>query len=169
MKLLAFTADGLDADCLPESTLIRPATPLFYPEEGADWHLALWLAVRINRLGKSISRKFAPRYYDAVTVALRLDCHTSPTPGLLAVMDGSVATGEWVDIADAGEGIDVRHDGAVYTLAVDRDTIDEAIARASRLITLRMGDILLLPTLRSLPLAPRSRVELAPLLSLKVV
>ena len=51
----------------PDSALVLQGRPLFMPEEGEGWQAQICLAVKISRLGKNISEKFAPRYYDAVS------------------------------------------------------------------------------------------------------
>ena len=67
MKIIRLTGSEplSDIDFHPDSALLLPGRPLFYPDFGGDWHACLFLAIRINRLGKSVSEKFAPRYYDS--------------------------------------------------------------------------------------------------------
>ena len=42
------------------------------PEWGEGWVAPLHPSVRIGRLGKNIARKFASRYYDGVSLSLRV-------------------------------------------------------------------------------------------------
>lgn len=63
-------ADASEPDWydLPESTLLRSGNPFFIPDFDTEFGAYPSIAVRIGRLGKSISAKFAPRYVDAVGV-----------------------------------------------------------------------------------------------------
>ncbi len=53
---------------LPETALQRNGKPVFLPDYANPAHLEVHLAVRLCRLGRHISARFASRYYDAVTV-----------------------------------------------------------------------------------------------------
>ena len=67
-----------DVDFHPDSALLLPGRPMFYPDFTGDWQAQLYMAVHINRLGKSVSTKFAPRYYDGASVAVRVEPLLSP-------------------------------------------------------------------------------------------
>ena len=53
-----------------DSSLLKDKKPLFLPEELGRIDYETELVVRICRLGKGISQRFAHRYYDAVTVGI---------------------------------------------------------------------------------------------------
>ena len=53
-----------------DSTLLKDGKPLFVPHFTQCLVGTFHVAVRICRLGKSIPRRFAHRYYDAVTVGI---------------------------------------------------------------------------------------------------
>lgn len=50
----------------PETALLRDNKPFFLPDFSSDVQYELEVVVRISKMGKNISEKFAPRYYDAV-------------------------------------------------------------------------------------------------------
>ncbi len=59
----------------PDTALLRNNQPFFYPGYTKDVRATLALVVRISRLGRSIGRPFANRYYDAVSVGMDLTAH----------------------------------------------------------------------------------------------
>lgn len=54
----------------PDSALLKDGKPFFIPDFSNEVHYETELVVRINRLGKNISERFAHRCYDAVTVGI---------------------------------------------------------------------------------------------------
>ena len=82
-----------DIDIHPDSALILPGRPLFMPEWGEGWVASLHPSVRIGRLGKNIARKFASRYYDGVSLSLRVTLRESAgLEGVLSGMDSSLVS-----------------------------------------------------------------------------
>ena len=54
----------------PDSALLKDGKPFFIPDFTKQCDYEVELVVRICRLGKNISPRFAHRYYDAVTVGI---------------------------------------------------------------------------------------------------
>jgi acylpyruvate hydrolase len=54
----------------PASALLRNNDPFFIPEFSDDIHHEIELIVKINRLGKYIEKKFAPRYYSEIGLGI---------------------------------------------------------------------------------------------------
>ncbi|MBS1772001.1 MAG: fumarylacetoacetate hydrolase family protein [Bacteroidetes bacterium] len=54
----------------PRSALLFPDKPLYYPEFTDDLHYECELVVKICKNGKYIKEKFAPKYYNEITVGL---------------------------------------------------------------------------------------------------
>ena len=54
----------------PDSAILKDGKPFFIPDFSNEVHYETELVVRINRLGKNISPRFASRYYDALTVGI---------------------------------------------------------------------------------------------------
>lgn len=158
MKIIRLTSlcAEFDADIHPDSAMILPGRPLFMPEEGDGWVAGLYLAARISRLGKNVARKFAPRYYDGVTAALRVgmpDGACDFPEGLLSGMDSSVVHGDWQDAEALKSVISVSLGAPLkwscpenrVEFAPMAEAVDAAIARVSGYMTLKMGDMLMLP------------------------
>lgn len=56
--------------CKPDSAILPKGNPFFIPDWTSDVHYEVELVVRIDRLGKHISKEFAPRYYGAVGLGI---------------------------------------------------------------------------------------------------
>ena len=87
-----------------DSALLKDKKPFFIPDDLGTIEYETELVVRICRLGKTISERFAHRYYDAVTVGIdftarelqqKLRAQGLPWD-LCKGFDGSAALGEWI-------------------------------------------------------------------------
>lgn len=154
---------SLDIDIHPDSAMILPGRPLFMPEWGEGWEAVMHPAVRIGRLGKNIAVKFASRYYDGLTVALRVTlADAAGREGVLSGMDSTIITGEWLAPSAAGGEITVGCGGSTVSVPPPASMIDEVIARVSEYMTLKMGDVILLPAVgQALPLSEGRRVAVS--------
>ena len=54
----------------PASALQLPHNPFFYPDFSHEIHYETELVLRICKPGRSIEERFAPNYYDAITVGI---------------------------------------------------------------------------------------------------
>lgn len=87
-----------------DSALLKDHKPFFIPDDMGKIECEAEVVVRICRLGKTISERFAHRYYDAVTVGidftareLQQKLREKGLPwDLCKGFDGSAALGEWV-------------------------------------------------------------------------
>ena len=89
-----------------DSALLKDSKPFFVPDFMGRIDYETELVVRISRLGKCISQRFAHRYYDAVTVGIdftardlqrKLRAEGLPWE-LCKGFDGSAALGKWLPI-----------------------------------------------------------------------
>ena len=141
----------------PDSALLKDSTPFFIPDFCKQVDYETELVVRINRLGKNISERFASRYYDAVTVGidftardLQRKFRTEGMPWELCKgFDNSAAIGDWIpvnqfaDIQDINFHLDI--DGKTVQRGNTRDMlfrVDQIIAYVSQFCTLKIGDLL---------------------------
>ena len=141
----------------PDSALLKDGKPFFIPDFSKEIHYETELVVRINRLGKNISERFADRYYDAVTVGIdftardlqrRLRAAGHPWE-ISKGFDNSAAIGTWVSIDDFEDiqNLDLRLtiDGNTVQEGNTRDMlfkVDRIIAWISKFYTLKIGDLL---------------------------
>ena len=140
-----------------DSSLLKDKKPLFLPEELGRIDYETELVVRICRLGKGISQRFAHRYYDAVTVGIDFTardlqwklCEAGHPWDLCKGFDGAAAIGEWVPV-DKFRDIQAIHfhldiNGKTVQEGCSSDMlykVDELISYISRWFTLKTGDIL---------------------------
>lgn len=143
---------------LPETSLQRNGKPVFLPDYANPAQLEVHLAVRICRLGRHISARFASRYYDAVTVmphfiapALWEKTQKLGLPWDAALgFDNATPLGEFVEIPPSTVSqldFSLRVDGEVQmagSTAQWLHHVDEVIAEVSQYFTLRRGDLLLM-------------------------
>ncbi|MFC5408887.1 fumarylacetoacetate hydrolase family protein [Larkinella bovis] len=54
----------------PETAILRPGDPFFYPDFSTDVHFEVEILVRISRTGKNIDPKFAHRYYEEIGIGI---------------------------------------------------------------------------------------------------
>ena len=140
-----------------DSALLKDRKPFFVPDwcEQVDYETEL--VVRICRLGKSIPRQFAHRYYDALTVGidftardLQRQLRAKGQPWEICKgFDGSAGIGQWIekeqwrDIQNVNFHLDIN--GTTVQKGCSSDMIygvDELIAYISKFFTLKTGDLL---------------------------
>ncbi len=140
-----------------DSSLLQNRKPFFLPDHLGQIDYEAEVVVRINRVGKTISRKFAHRYYDAVTLGIdftardlqkKLRAEGKPWD-LCKGFDGAAAIGEWIpkekfpDIQSLNFHLDIN--GSTVQQGNTADMlykIDEIISYISQFYTLKTGDIL---------------------------
>ena len=141
----------------PDSALLKDGKPFFIPDFSNEIHYETELVVRISRLVKIISERFAHRYYDAVTVGIDFTARDlqrrfreAGNPWELSKgFDNSAVIGTFVpmeyfkDIQNIRFHLDI--DGNTVQRGCTCDmlfTVDRIIAYVSRFLTLKMGDLL---------------------------
>ena len=88
-----------------DSALLKDHKPFFIPDHLGRIDYETEVVVRICRLGKNISERFAHRYYDAVTVGIDFTARDIQKKAsqngqpwtICKGFDGSAAIGEWVE------------------------------------------------------------------------
>lgn len=136
--------------------MARNRQPWFVPDFGDNWQWSVALAVRISRLGKCIQPKFASRYYDARTLLLLPSCSSPQAPQWSQCMDGAAIAGDWMPLTENIMNIN----GTMYDMA--DFGFDSFIAEASKIVTLKTGDIIAMPleSFKANPATIDSHVEL---------
>ena len=140
-----------------DSSLLKNGKPFFVPDHLGRIEYEAEVVVRICKLGKTVPERFAPRYYDAVTVGidftarkLQRELIKRGHPWDLAKgFDGAACIGEWTD---KNEFLDIQ--GINFHLDVNGQTVqractcdmlhkvDQVIAYISQFYTLKTGDLL---------------------------
>lgn len=142
----------------PDSALLPKGQPFFYPDFSNEIHHELELVVRIDKVGKCISEKFARRYYSSVALGLDFTARDlqrrfkeDRLPWTLAKgFDGAAVLSPFVSLEELGHGIqDLRfrllRNGVEVQNGYSGDMIfpvDSLIAYVSRFMTLKTGDLI---------------------------
>ncbi len=143
----------------PDTALLRNNQPFFYPDFTKDVRATLALVLRINRLGRSIGKQFAARYFDAVGVGMDIvaydllqQCEQLHLPADCArSFDYAAPIGpDFVSITKniVDYNLQLFHNGAALQAAAPllAHSPEEIIAHISQFLTLKIGDYLYLHT-----------------------
>lgn len=143
----------------PDTALLRNNAPFYIPDFSREVHYECELVVRINRVGRAISERFAHRYYDEVGLGIDFTARDLQRQAIAEglpwerakAFDHSAALSpEFLPLAELGGDVQQLH----FALEVNgerRQTgftaemlfgVDRLIAAVSRYVTLRMGDLL---------------------------
>ena len=143
MKIIGFVyRDGKPERVLKgDSCLLNGRKPMFVPDWTKELGVTECLILRVSRLGKEIAPRFANRYYDAVapgadfTAVDKLrEAQTAGRSWTEAIaFDFSLAVGEWVLPSTPA----YRPQNGEWLL-----TPEDAIAQASKIMTIRQGDLI---------------------------
>jgi 2-keto-4-pentenoate hydratase/2-oxohepta-3-ene-1,7-dioic acid hydratase in catechol pathway len=142
----------------PDTALLKDGKPFYLPCFSSDMQYEAEIVVKINRLGKNISKRFAHRYYNEVTIGIDMTARDLQQKfrqeglswELCKSFDNSAVIGDFIPLNDLENGID----SLSFRLDIDGKTVqesntalmnfktDEIIEYVSRFITLRMGDLI---------------------------
>ena len=123
-----------------DSCLLNGRKPLFVPDWTQELGVTECVILRVSRLGKEISLKFADRYYDAyapgadfIAMDKAREAQQEGRPWTESIaFDYSLAIGEWIEgPSDKGQ--------STKELVLSPE---EAIVEASRVMTIRQGDLI---------------------------
>ncbi len=141
----------------PDTAVLRNNKPFYIPDFSSEVHYETELIVKINRIGKNISPKFASRYYNEIGLGVdftardiqrRLKSEGKPWE-ICKAFDNSAVIGDFVSREELG---DLRN--ILFHLDIDGQTvqqgnsadmifdIDTLVAYVSKFFTLKIGDIL---------------------------
>lgn len=141
---------------LPDSSLLRENRPFFVPRFSNEILPQTHIVVRINKLGRNISEKFAHRYYDEIALGVDFTAQDilekaqkDGTPWSQSkVFDGSTVVSPFISL-DSLDNKEVN-----FELYKDKEliqkgnltnlffSIDQLIEYISQFITLKIGDLI---------------------------
>jgi len=140
----------------PDSAILPKKMPFFIPPFSEDIHYEVEVLVKINKVGKHISQKFAHKYYDEVGLGIdftardvQAKCKEKGLPWEKAkAFDGSAVVGAFFN----KETFDIDNTSfQLYkneTVVQDGNTkamlwkVDELMSYVSQYFTLKKGDII---------------------------
>jgi 2-keto-4-pentenoate hydratase/2-oxohepta-3-ene-1,7-dioic acid hydratase in catechol pathway len=142
----------------PETALIPKGHPFYYPAHSEDVHYEVELVVRIERVGKHIEEKFAPRYYSSIGLGvdftardIQQECKAKGLPWEKAkAWDHSAPLGEEFISVEELKGVNdipfsLKLNGEVVQQGNSSEmlfSIDRIIQEVSKYFTLKIGDLI---------------------------
>ncbi len=141
----------------PDSAILPNKHPFYIPSFSDDIHYEVEVLVKINRLGKHISEKFAHKYYDEIGLGIDFTARDLQSKlkekGLpwekAKAFDGSAVIGDFVSKSSFNDinnltfsllkNNDIVQEGTTQAMLWK---IDELIAYISTFMTLKIGDII---------------------------
>ena len=141
----------------PDSALLKNNKPFFLPDFSSEIHYETEIVVKISKLGKSIAPKFAPRYYDELTLGIDItarDLQTNLSKARLPweiskCFDGAAPVGTFIPVSTFADinnlNFRLEINGSVVQQSNTADmifNINEIISYVSRFFTLKTGDLI---------------------------
>jgi 2-keto-4-pentenoate hydratase/2-oxohepta-3-ene-1,7-dioic acid hydratase in catechol pathway len=141
----------------PDSSLLKNNKPFFLPGFSENIHYEVEVVIKISKLGKSISAKFASRYFDELTLGIDITARDLQSRQSAAgypweiskCFDGAAPLGTFIPVSSAGEigDLDFRLEinGKIVQQSNTSDmifNINEIIEYVSRFFTLKTGDLI---------------------------
>lgn len=141
----------------PDSALLPHKNPFYYPEFTKDLHYECEVVVRINRLGKNISQKFAHSYYDEIGLGidftardLQQQCKEKGLPWEIAKsfehsapLSKTFINKSELDLENLN--FSLQQNGKVVQQGNTKEmlfSIDQIIVYLSQFMTLKIGDLI---------------------------
>jgi 2-keto-4-pentenoate hydratase/2-oxohepta-3-ene-1,7-dioic acid hydratase in catechol pathway len=141
----------------PDSSILKNNKPFFLPDFSTDIHYEVEVVLKISKLGKGISAKFAPRYFDEITLGIDITARDLQTRLKTAGMpwelskcfDGAAPLGRFIPVKGETDmaNLDFRLEinGKVVQRGNTSDMIfgcDKIVEYVSRFFTLKTGDLI---------------------------
>ena len=141
----------------PDSAILPKKMPFFIPTFTNEVHYEVEVLIKINKVGKHISSKFAHKYYDEVGLGIDFTardvqnkCKEKGLPWEKAkAFDGSAVIGEFVVKESLGDLQNLSFSMKKNDVLVQEGNtnsmlwqIDELIAFVSQYLTLKKGDVI---------------------------
>lgn len=141
----------------PETSLLRNHYDFYIPEFSNRIEYETEIVIKISKMGKSIDKKYASRYYDELTVGLDITardiqakCRAKGLPWFLSKgFDSSAPLGDFVpksefaDLHNINFGLEIN--GNTVQSGNTRDMIfdfDSIVSHVSQYVLLKTGDLI---------------------------
>jgi len=158
----------------PDSAVFRQRDAFYIPDWTNDVHYELEVVVRINRLGKNIEAKFAPKYFAEFTVGIDFTARDVQSAlkakGLpwekAKAFDQSAVLGDFLSVDDfdlSNLHFQLKKNGELVqdgNTSLMLHNISKLIEHSSQYFTLKIGDLLFTGTPEGVgPVAPGDLLE----------
>jgi 2-keto-4-pentenoate hydratase/2-oxohepta-3-ene-1,7-dioic acid hydratase in catechol pathway len=141
----------------PDSAILKNNKPFFLPDFSNEIHYEVEVVIKISKLGKGISPKFAHRYFDEVTLGIDITARDlqnkqseSGLPWEISkCFDGAAPLGKFIPVSEIKDMQDINFrleiNGNKVQASNTADMIfgfNDIIAYVSRFFTLKTGDLI---------------------------
>ena len=141
----------------PDSAILKNNKPFFLPGFSDNIHYEVEVVIKISKLGKGISAKFAPRYFDEVTLGIDITARDlqnrltkSGMPWEISkCFDGAAPIGNFIPVSDISDmrNLDFRLEinDKIVQKSNTSDMIfgfNEIVEYVSKFFTLKTGDLI---------------------------
>jgi len=141
----------------PDSSIVKNNKPFFLPDFSKMIQYEVEVVLKISKLGKGISAKFAPRYFDEVTVGIditardlqKIQADAGQPWEISKSFDGAAPIGKFIPVSSLKNlnSLDFRLEinNKIVQQSNTSDMIfsfNEIIAYVSQFFTLKTGDLI---------------------------
>jgi len=141
----------------PDTAIVRNNNPFFYPEFSTNLHYELEVVLKITKLGRNISEKFAHRYYTEIGLGidftardLQQKCIEKGWPWEMAKsFDNSAPISHFIKKSELGDvynlDFKLEKNGEIVQHGNTKDLIfnfEKLISYVSKFVTFRTGDLM---------------------------
>ena len=141
----------------PDSALLKNNKPFFLPDFSENIHYEVEVVLKISKLGKGIAAKFAPRYFDEITLGIDITARDLQTRlknsgmpwEMSKCFDGAAPIGRFVSVAKIRDLYDLDFRLEINDKVVQKgNTSDmifgcnEIVEYVSKYFTLKTGDLI---------------------------
>ena len=141
----------------PDSSILKNNKPFFLPDFSIDINYEVEVVIKISKLGKGISAKFAHRYYDEITLGIDITARdlqnklrTSGMPWELSkCFDGAAPIGNFIPVTDRTNMANLDFRLEINDKVVQNGNtsdmifgINQIIEYVSKFFTLKTGDLI---------------------------
>jgi 2-keto-4-pentenoate hydratase/2-oxohepta-3-ene-1,7-dioic acid hydratase in catechol pathway len=141
----------------PDSSILKNNKPFFLPGFSSMIQYETEVVVKISKLGKGISARFARRYYDELTLGIDITArdiqNRNSSAGLpwelSKCFDGAAPIGKFIPVEAAGNPANLNFRLEINGIVVQQGntsdmifSINEIISYVSQFFTLKTGDLI---------------------------
>jgi 2-keto-4-pentenoate hydratase/2-oxohepta-3-ene-1,7-dioic acid hydratase in catechol pathway len=141
----------------PDSSLLKNNKPFFLPDFSANIQYEVEVVIKISKLGKGISAKFASRYYDEVTLGIDITARDIQSRQankgmpweLSKCFDGAAPVGSFISVNSVKDMGDLDFRLEINDKVVQKSNtsdmifgFNEIIEYVSQYFTLKTGDLI---------------------------
>jgi 2-keto-4-pentenoate hydratase/2-oxohepta-3-ene-1,7-dioic acid hydratase in catechol pathway len=141
----------------PDSSLLKNNKPFFLPDFSGNIQYEVEVVIKISKLGKGISAKYASRYYDEVTLGIDITARDIQSRQAKAGMpwelsqcfDGAAPVGSFIPVGSVKDMGDIDFRLEINDRVVQKSNtsdmifgFNEIIEYVSKFFTLKTGDLI---------------------------